>query len=191
MASWVQICNKSLRRVGNYRIQSLDESNEAARSCKDVYEAVRDTVLARHPWNAALVRTTLAADATAPTWGYERAFTLPSDPYCLRVWRLDEYSHPAAEWKVVGRKIHTDESAPLKIEYISRITDPEQLPPFLADLISAEIASEIAFRLSESNTKAETLRTWAEQEMRHARSMDGQEGASERIIADDFIAERY
>lgn len=190
MASWVQIANKALRRVGNYRIQSLDETNEAARAVRDVYEAVRDSVLSRHPWNCALVRASLAADADAPAWGYAKAFTLPTDPYCLRVWRLSEEDHGDAEWRVVGRKLHTDEAAPLYVEYISRVTDPEQLAPYLADVISAHIAAEVAFRLSESNTKAETLRQWAEEELRHARSLDGQEGTGERLIADQFLTER-
>lgn len=190
MASWVQIANKALRRLGAAPIQALTDQTEAARAVSDVYEQVRDEVLARHPWNCALVRTSLAADSDAPTWGYSYKFTLPTSPYCLRVWRLSEDFHGDAEWKVIGRTIHTDEAGPLYIEYISRVTDPEQFSTFVSNAISAAIGAEIAYRLTNSTAKEEAMREWAEMELRHGRSLDAQEGTADKIIADEFLNER-
>lgn len=187
MPSWVEIANDALVEIGAEEIQSLDEATEAARQVKRVYERVRDQVLAEHPWNCALARVSLPADATAPTWGFSRSFQLPSDPYCLRVWSL---SNTAAKFKVEGRKLLSDEAAPLSILYIRRVTDPEQLSPWCARAISARLAARLAFRVSNSTSKASEVKEWAQAELRAARSIDAQEGSVDEIEIDTFLNER-
>lgn len=187
MPSWVDIANDALVEIGAEEIQSLDEASEAARQVKRVYERVRDQVLAEHPWNCALTRVSLPADAAAPTWGYARAFQLPADPYCLRVWAL---SNTAAEFKIEGRKLLTDEPAPLALVYIRRITDPEQISPWCARAISARLAARLAFRIVNSTSKASEVKEWAQAELRAARSIDAQEGSADEIEVNTFLNER-
>lgn len=191
MASWVQIANKAVRRLGVAPIQSLTEDSEAARQINGIYEMVRDDVLSRHPWNCALYRTSIAADSTAPTFGYDNAYTLPTDPYCLRVWRVGEEEYAPVEYRVEGRKIVTDEDAPLYVTYIKRITDPEEFSPWVANLLSAVLAEEIAYGLTNSTSKEEAMRQWAKDVWKEARAMDGQEGTPEEAIADDFLNSRF
>jgi hypothetical protein len=191
MSSKWQIANRALRRLAVAAVQSPSESTEQRRAVDDVWQAAVDEVLAEHPWNCALVRTTLAADGTAPAWGFARAFSLPSDPFCLRVWRLSEEHHPRAKFEVKGRKIHTDEAAPLRVELIVRLADPEQLAPHVARCISAKIAEELAYKLTNSREKEEQMADWYEGSLRKARSLDAQEGTPEDVAVDEFLSERY
>lgn len=187
MASWVQIANLALRRLGADRIASLGEDSENARAINDVHETVRDAVLRLHPWNCALARASLAADAAAPTWGYAYQYTLPADPYCLRVWRLAD---SAAAYKIEGRKLLTDAGAPLKLLYIARVTAPELFDAGLVVAMAAGLAAEIAFRLTNSRTAEEAMHKWFEQTLARARSADAQEGTPEPIEADEFQSSR-
>ncbi len=187
MASWVQIANLALRRLGADRIASLTEDSENARAVNDVHETVRDAVLRLHPWNCALTRASLAADSTAPSWGYAFAYTLPTDPYCLRVWRLAD---SMLEYRVEGRKLLSDAGAPLQILYIARIANPELFDASLTVTLAAALAAEIAFRLTNSRTAEEAMHKWFEQSLARARSADAQEGTPENIEADEFERSR-
>lgn len=191
MPSWTSILNTSLlwlkqRTVQNY----LSTTDNAAIEFRRVYEQARDTVLAAHPWNCAMELASLDADATAPAFGFTYAYTLPTDPWCLRVWQLDYDTHDDAKWKVRGRKIHTDESAPLKIEYIARRTDPAEFSPHLADTMSACIAERLAITLTGSESKRQAMEEKYGDYLRNARTFDGQEGTPDEIRADSWEQER-
>ncbi len=191
MASWVQIANKALRRLGNAPIQAFSDDSDAARAVNGIYEMVRDGVLSRHPWNCAMVRTTVAADVTTPTFGFDYQFTMPTDPYCLRVWMIGEDYDYQVRYKCEGRKILTDEAGPLYITYISRVTDPEQFSPWLADLLAAELAAELAYTLTASNSKEAAMLEWARRLWQEARTMDGQEGTPDDQVDDDYLRARF
>jgi hypothetical protein len=190
MASKVQIANKGLRRLGQAPIQNLTENTAAALAVNAVWDQVVDEVLAGHPWNCALARAALAAETATPVFEYAYQFALPSDPYCLRVWRAGQDPADPLPCKVEGRKLLCDESGPVYLLYIGRITDPELLSPWVADVISNEIAFEVAYQLTGSTEKEANARKLADMAWKRARSMDGQEGTPDAPLADDFLASR-
>ena len=85
MASVVDICNEAMDLLGAATITSLTENSKEARLCNRNFEKIRDTVLRAHNWNIAITRKQLAKDSDAPAFGFTNQFTLPTDPYCLRV----------------------------------------------------------------------------------------------------------
>jgi hypothetical protein len=85
MPSAVDIANKALGFLGQDTIMDLDEENKAARLCKANYELIRDEVLEEFDWNSASERAELAQDATAPEWGFDYRYPLPTNPLCLVV----------------------------------------------------------------------------------------------------------
>lgn len=191
MASWVEIANLALRKMGQDRIASLDDENEAARAVKDVHLLARDIVLRKHPWNCALALKVLAPDAAAPPFGFTYAYSFPTSPFCLRVWRLDADEHPRAKWKARGRKIHTDEGPALYVEFISRLDDPEQFDANLAEAVAAEIAAKTAFRITASRTAEKEMNDWARETIPEARSYDAQEGVPDDPDDGDFLMSRH
>lgn len=161
MASVIQVANRALTKLGSARITSLSDDVKAARSISSCFEDIRDDELRAHRWQFSMKRTTLAALADAPVFGYTYQYALPSD--FLRLDMInDEY--PSAvmdnyigaetqEYMIEGNVILTDIEAPLKLRYISRIEDPNAWDVNFREAMASRLAAELAEDLTQSDTK--------------------------------------
>lgn len=198
MPSVVDICNEAMDLLGAATITALTENSKEARLCNRRFETVRDAVLRAHPWNAALTRASLAKDADAPAFGFSSQFTLPTDPYCLRVlsfWNKNVDSDVAAYdsqvmFKIEGRKVLSNETT-CKITYIARVTDTETYDPLLSSTIAHKLAAETAYAITGSTSVSQSINQLYELRLREARSIDAMEGIPDKLIADDFINIRF
>jgi len=193
MASVVDICNEAMDLLGAATITSLTENSKEARLCNRNFNKVRDTVLRAHNWNIAVVRKQLAKDSESPAFGFTNQFTLPTDPYCLRVISLhtsnvDNDISPydiQAMFKIEGRKVLTDEGT-CRIIYIGRITDTEQYDSLLSSTIAYKLAAETAYAITGSTSVSQQMFSLYDRSLSEARSMDAIEGKPDRIITEDF-----
>ena len=193
MASTVDICNGALNQLGATTILSLTEDSKNARLCNSRYTQVRDGLFRTHPWNCLQKRIELAADTTAPAWGFSYAYTLPAD--CLRLLRILDYD---SNYKVEGRKILSNTSS-MKILYIGRITDPNEYDELLRETLSASLAADIAFAVTSNNTTANNMYNLFQDKLKDARFVDSTEGQnidqdlgmSDQIDAGTFINSRF
>ena len=193
MASVVDICNGSLNQLGATTILSLTEDSKNARLCNQRYTQVRDAVFRSHPWNCLQKRVELAADTTAPAWGFSYAYTLPAD--CLRLLRILDYD---SNYKVEGRKILSNTSS-MKILYIGRITDPNEYDESLRETLSAALGADIAFAVTSNNQTASNMYNLFQDKLKDARFVDSTEGQnidqdlgmSDQIDAGTFINSRF
>jgi hypothetical protein len=193
MASVVDICNGALNQLGASTILTLTEDSKNARLCNARYTQVRDSVFRSHPWNCLIKRVELAADSTAPAWGFTQQYTLPAD--CLRVLTILDYD---ADYKIEGRKILTDNSN-MKILYIARITDPNQYDELLRETLSAALAADIAYAVTSSNPTASNMYNLFKDKLKEARFVDATEGQNQNpekgmadvVGADTFINSRF
>ena len=112
----------------------------------------------------------LAADTTAPAWGFSFAYTLPSD--CLRLLRILDYD---SNYKVEGRKILSNTST-MKILYIARVTDPNEYDELLRETLSAALGADIAFGVTSNNHTAQNMYQLFQDKLRDARFVDSTEG---------------
>ncbi len=193
MASTVDICNGALNQLGATTILSLTEDSKNARLCNSRYTQVRDGVFRSHPWNCLQKRVEIAADTTAPAWGFSYAYTLPAD--CLRLLRILDYD---SNYKVEGRKILSNTSS-MKILYIARITDPNEYDELLRETLSASLAADIAFAVTSNNTTATNMYNLFQDKLKDARFVDSTEGQNveqdlgmaDVIDAGTFINSRF
>lgn len=186
MTSVVAICNRALDMLGADPVTSLDDNTKAARLCARNYEPVRDAVLRAYPWNVAVRRASLAALAEAPAWGSARQFPLPEGPDpepCLRLLSIEGETRFGLRYKVEGRRVVTDEAAPLRILYIARIEDPSQLDPMLADAIATRLAADLSYSLTASAALGQTLMGIYQTKLAEARATDAEEGVTDDIVA--------
>lgn len=198
MPSVVDICNHAMDLLGAATITSLTENSKEARLCNRNFDKLRDDVFRSHPWNTAITRATLAKDSTAPAFGFANQFTLPTDPYCLRVlslWNTSVNNEVAAYdsnvmYKIEGRKILSNEGS-CSITYIARITDTEQYDSLLSSAIAHRLASETAYAITGSNSVAQAMQGMYEVRLREAKSVDAMEGYPEQPQADEYINIRY
>jgi len=167
----VDICNSALNMIGASTILSLTEDSKVGRICNQRYPHVRDAVFRAHPWNCLIKRTSLPADTTAPEWEFKFAYSLPVD--CLRVLRLQYLD---SVYKIEGKKIVTDEGAPLKIQYVAQITDAMQYDELLVEAIASRLASDISYPVIGSNTLSAQMIDIYMLKLSEARFVDATEG---------------
>ena len=172
MASAVDICNSALNMIGASTILALNEDSKSGRICNQRYGFIRDSVFRAHPWNCLISRQTLAADSTAPSFTYSSQFTLPTDPFCLRVLKL---SDPEIKFEIEGRKLLCDEST-VNLVFVGRIIDPNQYDQLLINTIEAAVAADIAYALVGSATLTTTLNGLYRSKLTEARFVDATEG---------------
>lgn len=187
MPSLTEIFNASLAALGENSItDAATDPAPRADIARRRWPFTLDAVLRSHPWNAAQELRVLAADVAVPEWKYERQFTLPTDPYCLRVLEVDGCS----DWQVFGRKIMTNEGPSLNIRYVGRITDYNRLDGALLDSLVDALASELAFSQIGSPQIAQQRAQTFELKSSWARCIDGQEGHPRRLSSRALVAVR-
>lgn len=172
MASEVDIINSALNMVGASNIIARTEDSKSARVMNQRFDYVRDSCLRAHPWNCTVTRRVLAADSDTPAFGFTNQFTLPTDPYCLRVLHLDYLD---IDFLVEGRKIHCDEDT-LNLVYVARVTDPNEWDQLLIEAIAARLAADTAYALVQSTSLMATMHQLYEAKLSEARFVDATEG---------------
>lgn len=187
MTSKVKIFNLALTAIGSARLNDPDEATDKATVLRDAYDDVLDAVLEAHPWNFALRRASLAADTAAPAFGYAKQYTYPAEPFCLRVWRMEDRT---IEWEAEGRKILTDAGAPLQFRYIARITDTSLFPGNFVMALAQRLAAETAYRISGELSKEKTAWEAYYRKLATAKGPDAQEGKPAPNDESDFLDAR-
>ena len=174
MPSSVDLCNSALNMIGASNITAFTEDSKAARLCNQRYDFIRDKVFRSHSWNCLLTRVALTPDTTAPTFEFAYAFTLPTDPYCLRPLNLDASN---IVYNVEGRKILTDEST-INLVYVARVLDVNLYDSALMETISMALAADFAYPLTNSVALGNAMQQKFEKMVSEARFLDAIEGAT-------------
>jgi len=172
--TFVEIANRAITFLGGTAITSLEDDTKEARACNRLYEQTRDNLLRDHPWNFAVKRASLSANATAPVFEYTNAFDFPDGT--LRILDVDTDE----EWAIEGRQIVTDASAPLDIVYIYRVTDANLFDAKFIECYAMRLAAEIAYDITASQTVAREALDKYYRMMQSARLTDAQESMPEK-----------
>lgn len=148
------LCNLALGRIGSRVVlDSLDERNVEARTCKVYYSTARDALLEQYPWPFAEREATLAAisGATRSGWGY--VYALPADCLAPRYLFTGTRNPPPAgrvpfsiadgNADATGRVLKTDLS-PAPLVYTYRATEVALFSPGFVEALSWWVAAELA-----------------------------------------------
>jgi hypothetical protein len=190
MADDVSICNLALQRLGAKSISSLTEDSTAARACNRVYEHARDSELRAHPWSFARRRVQVAADATAPTFGFAKRYQLPSD--YLRILPTNGYDGSSVQddWQIEGRFIVTNDASPINLIYLKRVTDENEFDALFTELLVSRIAMDIAEKITQSNRKKEEAIVRYNDAKKEARRVNAFEAPPGELPEDGWVAAR-
>lgn len=144
--SWVEIANRALGRIGKGRIDSLITGDELAQYVNTFLGEAVESVLFARSWSFA-ARVELARSASAPEYGYDYAYVMPSD-----IVNLVEVYTGGAAYKPEGDLILTDAEEAF-ITYIPRPADPGALPGY----VKRAISTRLAFLLTSPLTSSDAL----------------------------------
>lgn len=183
-ASEVSIANEALLLLGANTITSFADDDSNAVLVDRFYHSERDAILRSHRWNCAIETANLASLSDTPIIDWQYQFTLPVDPYCLRVLDVRTVSGDIyLDFAIQGRKILTQEST-VDITYIKRVEDPSSFDALLYQTIVFRLAWKLAFPITRSHTVMNHMGTMYEAVAREARAIDSQEGTPEIIESD-------
>lgn len=148
----IEICNLALTRIGVDTINSLDESSQPARVCRQCYDFVRQNVLRRYPWAFATRRITLALLETEPV-DYKYAYRYPSDAIGIRgiyneyMLGLPRDNHFKILSDKQGKVLYTNIENAL-VEYTADIKDASLFDAMFIDAFAWRLAAEMAMALT-------------------------------------------
>lgn len=150
--SETSVANLALQKLSAGRITDLAQDVPAATAIKACFDHCRDLELSTHNWRFALSRVVLSPDPTPPAFDYGYAFALPAD--MLKPLLQHQQS---SDWSIENHNgivsILTNDSTPIKLRYIKRITDPVRWPPYFDEMLACRIAAQTCEEITNSNTK--------------------------------------
>jgi len=187
MATDVSICSNALRRLGDDPITSLIDDTERARLCNAFFGDSRDHILRSHPWNFAITRASLSKLTAKPSYGFAYMYSLPNNPYCLRVLEMEypDYVFKIENDATNGRVLLTDEDS-ARILYVARITNPSLYDSMFVDLLTAKLAVDLCYAVTGSTALQAQMDKAYQQKLSEARSIDGQEGFIDDLVSNTF-----
>lgn len=153
-----KIVNLGLSALGEARISSITASDPVAVKANEIWESVRDAVLAdpEAEWSVAIARSELAELDVTNLTPFDYIYQLPIDPWCLRVVNLIDPSNDYgdvrpqdAEYRIEGRTLLVDES-PCAIKYVKRVEDVTEFDPLLVQAMAYAMAAHLAFTITQS-----------------------------------------
>lgn len=181
MTSEVQIANLALDELGESHIASLAQNVKAARVINSLFAPTRDALLRSHPWNFATRRANIAADATAPEFGYTTKYAVPTG--CLRVLEVRASDlYPVDDYKIEQGFILCNNTGALYVRYIERVEDTEKFDSLFVTALALNLALKGEKRIADMEaTRREQVKADLKLVMTAARSADGQESTYDEL----------
>lgn len=155
MVTDVDIVNAALIKLGERTIASLSDAVKPALLANAIYADLRDALLREHPWNFAVVRTSLAVPASlAPGGRYGTAYMLPDGgggaPRCLRLLGVEDSGGRYLDHQVDAGAV----IAPGQDETVNQLAVPNDLTDGVwsssgGTVASAQAAAPFGFGLAD------------------------------------------
>jgi hypothetical protein len=180
--SKVSVMNKALTKVAAARITSENEVNERGTEVRSAWDDILEEVLGAYNWNFAARRQALAQITTAPVYGYEYAYRLPTNPKCIKVREMDEGKEWIIEGDDSGGLLLTD-YATCYIRFTGLVSNPDLWSGWFTEVFATRLAAEICLPLRNSRTLKDSLLAEYEYKLEQAGVTDAQESGDE--TADD------
>lgn len=178
MVSQISICNSALVKVGAERISSITQDCKRAILLNAIYEQKRDATLRAHPWKFATKRVKLSPNSTVPAWGYLYQFDEPNDFLSL----VD--THPIdTMFMTEGGQILANDPC-FEMRYVFRQTDESTWDSCFAECFAWNLATDVAYALTQSITLAQNCEAKYLKVLAEARWSDGLQRSSPELEAD-------
>lgn len=185
-ATEVSICSNALLMLGGQPINDLNENNDRARLASNLYPAVRNYVLRRHPWNCAVKRVALAPDTSTPAFDWAFQYTLPPD--FMRMLSVGE-SGCEIDFKIESEKLLCDDN-PALLRYVWRNENPGTWDDMLVWAMTVSMKAVMAYPITQSASLEQLVEDALEDVLKQARAVDGQDEPPETVGDSPLFAAR-
>lgn len=153
----------------------------------NVYNALREEVLANHYWAFAAAPAVLQASTEKPVWGYPFLFDLPSDYLSMELISSDDtVRHTNLKSQVFGNKLAAEFSNP-KIIYTKNVKDVTLFRPTFVNALVLRLASEIC--LDVTGDKDLDMRLIRKYQMLHFEALEADYREQDEAMEDTSFAD--
>ena len=193
MASKLGIYNLALQIMGERTLSSLTENRPARYKLDTVWDSgLVNSVAEDADWNCFMVSAQIDKDESAtPSFGYDNAFTKPTDMLKISgVWHDERMQTPLEYYVDEGDNFFSDLDT-IYIRYVpdNVIDSVASWPVYFSNLVAAELAKVVAGQLKTSNEYDRVLGQWRMYE-RTAKSKDAMRAPSKKLPLGNWIQSR-
>lgn len=175
--SKTDIVNLALDVIKTENINDVEipGDNKAAVIANRWYDDVRQKALEGFPWNFATKRASVPLSATAPDFGFDDAYELPSDYLSLNF--IKEWDYPLSKWNYVieGGNIYMDNSGAtsLNIGYTYDQLLVVKFSPAFKIYLAYCLAEKIVFKLTGNVNLLTRIKDALKTEQLNAKAING------------------
>lgn len=187
MTTKVEICSDAALLVGSPPISDLSTNAPSVILTSNLFDDVRDNLLRAHPWNFSTKRVKLSPLVGKPPYGYLYEFKVPSD--LIRLISIDS-DHIGLDFRYEGGSILANASS-LNLRYIFRNEDASTWPPDFISAVRYELAAQLAFPITKSDSLSQMLAQRAQYALTIAKSNNALENPSQILPRDPLLKARY
>lgn len=189
--SEAEVMNMALDLLIEAPITSPTDDRPVARWMRRNYPTIRDALIRRHPWNFAIERRQLAADAAGPEYGWTYRYKLPAD--VIRVLPLTangEFNGDPVPHILEAGYVLTNKAGPLKVRLLVRVNEPARFDPLFTNALVHLLAMKAAHWMTGKQSFVQLLQGPARDAMNDAQLIDSLEGTPEDPADNDILNAR-
>lgn len=187
----IQIWNMTLDILKEQPLASVSDAKATALWLARNYDQQRDFLMESMLWKFALTRASIAADGTAPSWGWTYQYTAPTD--CMRI-IPPTYSGiwmgTPIPYESENSKIMMNVAGPLYLRYITRITNEGLFTNGFVEVLSLRLARKLAHWMTGKASMIESIDTQLKETLDIVRTTEAVQLAGGRYYDDDIAQER-
>jgi hypothetical protein len=135
------ISNLALSKIGTESILSITDGTPTANVCNLIYEPSVNELLRLHNWHFAKAQATLTS-ATAPSFNWSRAYTLPADFVRMVGFNKFDDFNSKPSYEIQGTQLLTNETT-ATIVYIKSGVAPASFSGDFVELLSLLLAKKL------------------------------------------------
>jgi hypothetical protein len=188
--STLSVINYSLVLCGANTVSSITDDTPNARALNIVHDFCRKGFLTDNKWSFSTTRTTLVTvSSTAITWLHgDESYVYTRPTNCLRIFEVNNCN---VVWREEGDYIISN-TPDLGIKWAFDQTDYTKWQPSAVEAMCYKLASEIAFQIMNSATKAEALKKYYDdQKLVDAMAKNSQTGTQQSVQDDDWLNQKW
>jgi hypothetical protein len=188
----LDVYNLAVDLIRDTALQSVQQAAPTARWLNRNFKHAVMTTLRAYPWNFAKQIVSLPADDEAPEAMWQNAFTPPAGWVRILPITSGGYRYGApVPFEVVGGRIYTDASAPLKVRLImDKSANPGVWDPLFVELVRCKLALGMANKFPGKSKYIELASQLLRSATDQAELIDAFEGTPEPVEQFDILRVR-
>lgn len=149
VASSAQLCNRSLRLIGQETVSDIDDDGKVGSSLRLLYPMARDRLLASGRWGFATTRAALATVVTENYTKFTYSYRVPTDPEPLSIQMItdaDGYEYPDLQYLIENDVLFCELQEPILV-YTRSEDDVTKFPEHFINALQLFLAAELSYEL--------------------------------------------